>query len=236
MRCFPATEHYSIISAEDSLLSSPHDSEPASGTRRPLYTLGHSNLEFGELVKLLKHCGVELLTDVRSRPQSGRFPQFSQPGLEKMLQAEAIAYLFMGEELGGRPDDRDTYRSDGVVDYRLRRRSYAFRAGLERVLTELEKCPLALMCAEEDPLECHRFLMISPELVAAGISPLHIRKGARIETQESAETRLLESNGFEAVAANTLFADARAEALEKAYVLQAEKAAFRVDPVTLDRW
>lgn len=236
MRCFKATEHYSIIRAKESLLSSPHHSDPDSGLRRPLYTLGHSNLDFDEFVKLVKHCGVELVIDVRSRPQSGRFPQFSQPGLEKMLEAEGIAYLFMGEELGGRPDDPDAYRSDGLVDYRTRRKSFAFRAGLERVEAELEKRSVALMCAEEDPLECHRFLMISPELVAAGVSPQHIRKGARIETQESAETRLLEANGFEALAANTLFPDARLEALEKAYALQAEKAAFRVDPVTLDRW
>jgi uncharacterized protein (DUF488 family) len=92
------------------------------------------------------------------------------------------------------------------------------------------------MCAEEDPVECHRFLMICPALVESGIQPLHIRKGSKIETQEGAETRLLETNGFGDVAANTLFPDARAEALEKAYDLQAGKFAFRVDPMAVDRW
>jgi len=201
--------------------------------RKGLFTVGHSNLEFAQFVKLLKDFSIQLLVDVRSRPQSGRFPQFSQPALEKLLEAQAIPYLFLGEELGGRPDDPDAYRPDGIVDYRARRKSYAFGAGLERVLRELQSRTLALMCAEEDPLECHRFLMVCPELVASGIQPLHIRRGSQIETQEAAETRLLESNGFADLAANTLFPDARAEALEKAYDLQAAKFAFRVDPLAV---
>ena len=201
--------------------------------RKGLFTVGHSNLEFAQFVKLLKDFSIQLLVDVRSRPQSGRFPQFSQPAFEKLLEAQAIPYLFLGEELGGRPDDPDAYRPDGIVDYRARRKSYAFGAGLERVLGELASRTLALMCAEEDPLECHRFLMICPELVASGIQPLHVRRGSQFETQEAAETRLLESNGFADLAANTLFPDARAEALEKAYDLQAAKFAFRVDPLAV---
>jgi uncharacterized protein (DUF488 family) len=198
--------------------------------------VGHSNLELPQFLNLLKHAGVELVIDVRSRPQSGRFPQFNQAVLEKQLESTGISYLFLGEELGGRPDDPSAYRADGRVDYRARRKSYAFSAGLERVVKELQSRPLALMCAEEDPLECHRFLMICPELVASGIQPLHIRKGSRIETQEAVETRLLEATGFRDVAANTLFPEVRAEALERAYDLQAGKFAFRIDPLAVDRW
>lgn len=211
-------------------------SEPSPDNSKTLFTVGHSNLEFAQFVKLLKDFSIQLLVDVRSRPQSGRFPQFSQPAFEKLLEGEGLSYLFLGEELGGRPDDPDAYLPDGRVNYRARRKSYAFGAGLERVQRELESRTLALMCAEEDPLECHRFLMICPELVASSIQPLHIRKGSLIETQEAAETRLLKSNGFGDVAANTLFPAARAEALEKAYDIQAGKFAFRIDPLAVDRW
>src|SRR5208282_1255167 len=95
----------------------------------PLFTVGHSILEFEKFAALLKDHGVELVADVRSTPQSGRQPQFSLPGFEKLLRAEEVDYLFLGDELGGRPDDADAYRSDGVVDYRARRKSYAFQAG-----------------------------------------------------------------------------------------------------------
>jgi uncharacterized protein (DUF488 family) len=201
---------------------------------KPLYTVGHSILDFPSFVTLLKDHGVEMVADVRSVPQSARLPHFSQPAFEKLLSAEHIAYLFLGEELGGRPEDVDAYRPDGLVDYSVRRKSYAFRAGLERLQSELRGHVVAIMCAEEDPLECHRFLMIGPELIKLEIVPLHIRKGSRIETQEQAEDRLLAGAGFAAVAANTLFPEARNQALEDAYRLQAEKFAFRAKSLAVD--
>lgn len=209
---------------------------PVSQSLQPLFTVGHSNLECSQFIELLKDQSVGLLIDVRSQPRSGRFPQFSQPGFQKTIESAGIGYLFLGEELGGRPDDPDAYRPDGVVDYRARRRSYAFQAGVERVLSELERAPCALLCAEEDPLECHRFLMICPELLRIGVRLLHIRKGSRIEGQKEAEDRLLNARGFGGVAANTLFPQARTDVLEEAYELQAAKFAYRVDPLAVDRW
>lgn len=207
-----------------------------SGTPKNIFTMGHSNLEPAEFLALLARAEVEVVADVRSRPQSARFPQFSQAVLENILKTGNMDYTFLGEELGGRPDDPEAYRDDGRVNYPARRRSYAFKAGLDRLLKLSQEKTIAVLCAEEDPLDCHRFLMISPELVASGLSPVHIRKDFRLETQEAAENRLLEAHGFAGVAANTLFPQARTEALEKAYELQAEKAAFRVDPAMLQQW
>jgi uncharacterized protein (DUF488 family) len=207
-----------------------------SDSRKNIFTMGHSSLEPERFLALLGQARIEIVGDVRSRPQSARFPQFSQSVLENILRSAGMDYIFLGEELGGRPDDPAAYYEDGRVNYRARRRSYAFTSGLERVLSLAGEKTVALLCAEEDPLECHRFLMIAPELVAAGASPMHIRKDGSLETQEAAENRLLAAHGFAGIAANTLFPQARAEALEKAYELQAERAAFRVDPATLQQW
>ena len=199
-----------------------------------LFTIGHSNLEWDAFVSLLRQHDIPLVADVRSRPQSFRFPHFSQPELEQSLREAGIGYLFLGEELGGRPDDPKAYRANGVVDYRKRRKSFAFQQGIERAVLELEKGSLALLCAEEDPLSCHRFLMICPELVALGIEPKHIRKGGEIEEQRAAEDRLLESNHFADVTTNSLFSMDRTAALEDAYTAQAEKCAFRADPQAVE--
>jgi len=80
------------------------ESDARAPLLKPLYTLGHSSLDFTQFAKLLKDFGVEVLADVRSLPQSSRYPHFSQPGFENLLTAEGISYLFLGEELGGRPD------------------------------------------------------------------------------------------------------------------------------------
>ena len=209
---------------------------PSCVPERTLFTIGHSSMEADEYTRLLDTHSVELVVDVRSQPLSGRFPHFNSSVLEKILEEQGVGYLFLGEELGGRPADPAAYGRDGAVNYRACRKSYAFSQGIERVEVELRTRSLALMCAEEDPIECHRFLMVCPELVAAGLRPLHIRRDGEIETQEAAEDRLLRSTGFADVAANTLFPGARTEAIEKALELQAKKFAFRVDPHLVERW
>jgi len=201
-----------------------------------LFTLGHSVMEFPVLLNLLRQFEIKCVADVRSRPRSQRFPQFDQSELQGTLRDASIRYLFLGEELGGRPEDPKAYRSDGLADYRARRKSRSFAAGMERVLSELERGDLALLCAEEDPLSCHRFLMICPELVAMGIAPLHIRKEGICETQHDAEDRLLQVQGMAAVAGASLFPEDREAALESSYLAQSEKYAFRVDPRELDIW
>jgi uncharacterized protein (DUF488 family) len=188
------------------------------------------------LLSTLQHFGIDLVIDVRSSPRSFRFPHFDREEMETTLCAAGIRYLFLGEELGGRPEDPKAYRSDGVVDYRARRKSVSFQRGLERVLEELTQHDLALLCAEEDPLTCHRFLMICPELVALGVKPQHIRKGETIETQSEADDRLLTTQKLAAVAGASLFSVDRQSALESAYMEQSKKCAFRVDPGSLEVW
>jgi len=128
-------------------------------TRNALYTIGHSNHDLGDFLAILVHHGVETLCDVRSRPGSFRFPQFNREPLEAAAALAKIEYQFLGESLGGRPDDPRVYRSDGLVDYVARRKSPDFAAGVDGLLEFSRAANLALMCAEEDPLQCHRFLM-----------------------------------------------------------------------------
>lgn len=202
-----------------------------------LYTIGHSNLDWPGFLCALQHFEVGLLVDVRSRPLSSQFPHFSRPEIECALRDAGIPYLFLGEELGGRPEDRKLYRSDGLVDYRACRRSRGFQSGIERVLRGLEEgSSLALMCAEEDPLDCHRFLMITPELILRGVAPAHIRRSGVLESQGEAEDRLLEQQQLSSVLRPSLFPVDRAQVLEDAYLARAEKCAFRLDPQAAEIW
>lgn len=193
-------------------------------------------MEWPTFAQTLLSFGIDLLVDVRSRPYSSRFPQFSQPEFEGALREAGYLYLFLGEELGGRPEDPKAYGSNGVVNYSVRRRAHDFQRGIDRVLAEMQQRTLALLCAEEDPLSCHRFLMVCPELVAREVTPQHIRKGGVLETQREAEDRLLDAHHFSDVTTESLFPAGRDAALDDAYAAQAQKCAFRVDPQTVDVW
>jgi uncharacterized protein (DUF488 family) len=201
-----------------------------SGPASQLFTIGHSNLETDVFLGVLAQNGVETLCDVRSRPASFRFPQFNRESLEACLASAGIGYEFLGETLGGRPADPRVYREDGLVDYAARRRAPDFSEGIERALALSRTSVIALMCAEEDPLQCHRFLMICPALLEHGITPVHIRRGGTLESQRDAEDRLLVLHGFDDVTSNALFVAGRDGALQDALALQSKDFAFRATP------
>jgi uncharacterized protein (DUF488 family) len=195
-----------------------------------LFTVGHSNLELEVFLALLAQHDVQSLCDVRSRPASFRFPQFNREPLEAGLSSACIRYEFFGETLGGRPADPRAYREDGLVDYAARRRAPDFAEGIDRALALSRTNVTALMCAEEDPLQCHRFLMICPALLDRGATPAHIRRGGVLESQRDAEDRLLVLHGFDDVTSTSLFVSGRDAALSDALVLQSRDFAFRASP------
>src|SRR6266436_4594644 len=165
-------------------------------TSASIFTIGHSNLELADFLAVLVQHAVKALCDVRSRPGSFRFPQFNREPLEAGLASVSIRYEFLGDTLGGRPSDPRVYHEDGRVDYTARRRAPDFCAGLDRAIALSRNQIVALMCAEEDPLQCHRFLMICPALMGRAITPVHIRRGGSIESQDRKSTRLNSSHGY----------------------------------------
>jgi len=196
--------------------------ETSKGNRSDrLFTVGHSNHEAEVLLALLQDAGVTALADVRSSPYSRRLSHFSRGPLEGLLRSKGIAYVFLGRELGGRPADPELYDPEGWADYERIRATPAFQEGLQRVVRGLDRYRIALLCGEEDPLDCHRGLMIAPALKEMGLPPVHIRRDGRLETTAQLEARLQEATGL-----GGLFA----EGLAEAYRVMNRKKAFRLEP------
>ncbi len=207
---------------------------PARSSTYKLFTIGHSNLDMSDFLGTLLRYEIRLLCDIRSRPGSFRFPQFNREPLMNQLASAKIIYQFFGDQFGGRPLDSRYYRPDGLVDYAARRKAPDFAEGLDRLLGSLRIQNLVLMCAEEDPLHCHRFMLLCPSLVQRGISPIHLRRGDFVETQRDAEDRLLQAHGFSDVTSNSLFAQGRAAALDDALRLQSEQYGYRTSPEAIE--
>lgn len=207
---------------------------PSIASSNGLFTLGHSNLEMSDFLGTLLRHEIKVVCDVRSRPGSFRFPQFNREPLEARLTAARIRYEFCGEQLGGRPLDPQFYLASGLVDYSKRRRAPSFLEAIDQAIGLSQQRKTAILCAEEDPLHCHRFLLICPALVERGVTPLHLRRGGAAETQRDAEDRLLELHGFADVTSDSLFAHGREAALEDALRLQSEQYGFRTSPEAIE--
>ena len=124
-----------------------------------ILTIGHSNLDYEHFLALLRGARVNAIADVRSLPSSRNNPQFNRDILKDELNRDRIAYVFLGAELGGRPKKKEFY-SEGVADYEKMATDNTFKAGIDRVLKGAEKYHIALMCSEQNPLDCHRCLLV----------------------------------------------------------------------------
>lgn len=155
-----------------------------------IYTIGHSTHAIEDFIALLAKSNVAALADVRSAPYSRRHPQFNRETLGKSLESCGIRYVFMGAELGGRGSKESARGAQGRVSYASIAESSAFNEGIRRIIAGSQRLTIALMCAEKDPLNCHRGILISRRLVAHGTPVTHIHADARIESHYDAETRL----------------------------------------------
>ncbi|MEW6352411.1 MAG: DUF488 domain-containing protein [Thermodesulfobacteriota bacterium] len=142
---------------------------------RSIFTIGHSNHPLQRFLELLLGHGVQVLADVRSRPYSRFAPQFNKKRIEESVAGCGIEYWFLGNVLGGKPKDPRFYDDDGRVVHARIARTPEFLEGITLLERRLDEAEVAIMCAEENPLKCHRNLMITPVLLRRGIRVRHIR-------------------------------------------------------------
>ncbi len=211
---------------------------------RHLFTVGHSNLSIEDFISLLKKHKVNAIADVRSHPYSSYLPHFNRDLLKFELLKAKFKYVFLGDELGARPKDLSCYINDKAV-YRKIADSNTFKSGIERILVGLNKYRIALMCSEKDPISCHRTILICKYLRQLDININHIIDEKTIESQEQLEDRLLDLHGFDLennrlkipeiiqfdlfnpVQSNTKSSISKTEFLERAYLLQENKIAYK---------
>ena len=192
-----------------------------------LFTIGYSVYSQESFLEVLKAHQITALADVRARPYSSFKPEFSQEPLKRFLQKNDIAYVPLGDQCGvsisNREDDSPTRTMFQAIA-----ESTNFKKGLERIKNGLQRHRIVLMCAEKDPLNCHRFLLICRHL-PAGIKIKHILEGCSIEENEETITRLLQVSELD----QPYLFRSREELLDMAYANQEEKILEMTFPQTV---
>lgn len=157
---------------------------------KKLFTMGYGKIQLPRFIELLKQKGIRSIIDVRTAPYSRYKPEFSKKELEKSLKQAGLNYLFMGKECGGHPAD------GGFRDYKEYGKTAIFKQGLKRILEVTAGGPACLMCAESDPLKCHRFLLVCRHLRQTNLIINHLYFDGNEESQRELEVRLLEAAGL----------------------------------------
>ncbi len=169
---------------------SPYQSENPT---RLIYTVGYAGHDRDSLLALFKLHGITAVADIRTFKRSSYWTAFDSDSFAPFLRENGISYVFMGDVMGGKPQVPDLYPA-GQVDYGLVAQRADFKTGIERIVSGAGKYRICLMCAEKDPLDCHRTLLIAPALKEAGFDLRHLVDG-RVEQQSDTEERMIALNG-----------------------------------------
>ncbi len=187
---------------------------------RTILTVGHSNHTLSRFIALIEGASVTAVADVRSTPVSRLVPHFNKDRLAASLAERGIFYLFLGKELGGRPERPELF-TDGVADYEKMAVQASFKSGIACLVKQAQDRRIALMCAEANPLDCHRCLLVGRALTGTGSDVGHILPSGEIVTQADIERKLLDLAGL---AEDSLFS--RDDRLAEAYRARARKVAY----------
>lgn len=187
-----------------------------------VFTIGHSTHTQAQFIALLQQYRITAVCDVRSMPYSRFNPQFNREELKNALWDSGIVYVFLGRELGARSEDPFCFEN-GRIRYERLARTDLFRQGLDRVQQGIDDYRIALMCAEKEPLDCHRTILVARHLIGRGLDVQHIHANGEIESHSRAIDRL--ARMFE-LPDEDLFRS-HAEILMEAYERQEERIAFQ---------
>ena len=186
-----------------------------------LYTIGHSTHPIEKFLELLSRHSITAVCDVRSQPYSKFNPQFNRETLRTDLKRQGVTYVFLGKELGPRSDDPTCY-VDGRVRYHALAETDLFKQGLQRLRKGMASYRIALMCAEKDPLFCHRTILVCRHIRDTDVRIRHILEDGTIEEHHDAIRRLMRTLKLQ----ETNLFKRPEEIIEDAYDIQGEKIAY----------
>ena len=159
---------------------------------KSVYTIGHSTHSISYFIDLLQQHHIHCIIDVRSVPASGYNPQYNQSQLKASLAQHQILYMHFKDEFGAHQKQKDYRHEDGFLDFDKFALSTTFQRGVRRIQEAIKQgYRIALMCAEADPLVCHRFSMVAKNIQRAGIEVKHILKDGHIHTHTELEATFM---------------------------------------------
>lgn len=197
-----------------------------------IYTIGHSSHDNIYFLELLRKYNINCIVDIRSVPFSKYVPHFNKNVIKKFLNFNNIIYVYMADEFGAVREDKNLFNQKGYLDFEIIKHTKSFKDGIVRLNTGIDKhYIISLMCTEKDPLDCHRSIMIAPELVKNKFTVKHILPDGSIETQEELEKRLLQlyfPTHIQQDLFSTIENNTEKNLLEKAYRLRNSDIGYRL--------
>lgn len=157
-----------------------------------IYTFGHSNYSMEHLIDVIKKYDINCVVDIRAVPFSKYNVQFDKDKIAAPLKANKILYIYMGDDLGVKKEDKSTYINEGYSDFNKLINTEEFIKGIERIKNGMQMgYKIVLLGAVQDPIRCPRAILIGRYLDEIGIDVKHILHDETVCNQREIEQMML---------------------------------------------
>ena len=158
-----------------------------------IYTIGHSNYELTRLVDMLKHYNINCIVDIRATPYSKYNIQYNKENIKHTLINLGFTYIYMAKEFGAKRETKTSYNSYGYADFEKVINEIDFKNGVKRLKLGIKKgYKIALLGAMQEPLRCHRSILVGKALTEEGFHVKHILHDYSLASQLDIEESLLD--------------------------------------------
>lgn len=157
-----------------------------------IYTIGHSNYPVEKLIDMLKHYYIDTVVDIRGTPYSKYNVQYNKETIAHTLIEAGFIYIYMAKELAAKRENKVSYNKEGYSDFEKVVKEKDFLNGVDRLKVGCEKgYKIALLGAMQDPIRCHRSILVGRALREHGFNVKHILDDYSLASQEYIEQDLL---------------------------------------------
>lgn len=140
-----------------------------------IYTIGYTGFTVEEFISTLKKYEINVVIDVRSSPYSERYAEYNRDNIESILSENGIYYRNYVKEFGARQENRSFYAEEGFLDFEKFAKSEQFLSGVEKIINSVAKgYKIVFLCAEKNPIQCHRTILVSRTFHELGYKVLHL--------------------------------------------------------------
>ena len=158
-----------------------------------IYTIGHSNYSMEKLIEMLRYFDINTVVDIRGTPYSKYNVQFDKERIRYTLTKAGFIYIYMAKELAAKRENKASYNNEGYSDFEKVVQEEDFLNGIERLKNGCNKgYRIALLGAMQDPIRCHRSILVGRALNEVGFNVMHILDDLSIKDQNYIDERLLD--------------------------------------------
>ena len=199
-----------------------------------IYTIGHSNYTVEKLIDMLKHYNIDCVVDIRGTPYSKYNVQFDKETIRYTLSKAGFIYIYMAKELAAKRINKQSYNNEGYSDFEKVINEKEFLEGIERLKNGCNKgYNIALLGAMQEPIRCHRSILVGKALRKAGFDVKHILDDYSIASQDDIEQMLLDKyfSNRNQMTIDDLIGNAltREEMIEEGYRLANKEIGYRIE-------